>query len=149
MKKTRSYDILKSYIYDFILPETKEKKEKNFMNVALIGATHKPHRYAYKALHDLRKNNYTVYPVHAKLKAVEQIPVYPSITAIPEKIHTVTLYVNKEKSTAMVDEIISKNPKRIIFNPGAENPFLEKQAKQHGIQTLNACTLVMLKTGAF
>ena len=119
------------------------------MNVALIGASHKPHRYAYKALHDLRNNNYTVYPVHEKLKDIEQIPVYPSITAIPDEIHTVTMYVNEEKSTAMADEIISKKPKRIIFNPGAENPVLEQQAQQHGIQTLNACTLVMLRTGAF
>lgn len=121
----------------------------DFMNVALIGASHKPHRYAYKALQDLRNNNYTVYPVHAKLKEIEQIPVYPSITAIPDEIHTVTMYLNEEKSTAMADEIISKKPKRIIFNPGAENPVLEKQAQEHGIQTLNACTLVMLRTGAF
>jgi len=119
------------------------------MNVALIGASHKPHRYAYKALYDLCNNNYTVYPVHSILKQIDQVSVYPSITAIPVEIHTVTLYVNKEKSIAMADEIISKNPKRIIFNPGTENPILEKQAQQQGIQTVNACTLVMLRTGAF
>ncbi len=119
------------------------------MNIALIGASHKPHRYAYKALHDLRNNNYTVYPVHDVLKKIDEILVYSSITAIPHKIHTVTLYVNKEKSSAMIGEIISINPKRIIFNPGAENPILERQAQEHGIQTLNACTLVLLRTGAF
>jgi hypothetical protein len=34
--------------------------------------------------------------------------------------------------------------KRIIFNPGAENPELAKLAEEKGIETIEACTLTML-----
>jgi hypothetical protein len=40
-------------------------------------------------------------------------------------------------------------PKRIIFNPGAENPSFFKEATNKGIDTLEACTLVMLSAGTY
>ena len=75
--------------------------------------------------------------------------VYPSINDISDLVDTVTMYVGADVSDALIEDIIAKNPKRIIFNPGAENFNLEKKAQEQGIITVNACTLVMLKTGQF
>jgi len=119
------------------------------MNVALLGATKKEKRYAYMALEELTKNNHTVFPIHPKLESVMGTKVYPSISEIKESIDTLTLYVGKAKSDNMISEIINLNPKRIIFNPGAENDSLRDEAKNAGIETLYACTLVMLKTNQF
>ena len=47
------------------------------------------------------------------------------------------------------DSLLAAKPRRIIFNPGVENPDLEQQAKVVGIKALNACTLVMLRTNQF
>ena len=59
------------------------------------------------------------------------------------------MYVSADVSSKIAGDILAKKPRRIIFNPGAENVELEKQARDRGIKPINACTLVMLKTGKF
>jgi hypothetical protein len=44
---------------------------------------------------------------------------------------------------------MSLKPKRIIFNPGTENPELQRMAIQAGIKPIEACTLVMLGVGNY
>jgi hypothetical protein len=46
-------------------------------------------------------------------------------------------------------DVLSIKPRRIIFNPGTESTKLEQFYQQHGIETLEACTLVMLRTDQF
>ena len=119
------------------------------MNVAVIGASNKPDRYSYQAVMLLKEKGHKVYPVHQRIKDIEGIPVYPSITDIADPIDTVSMYVAADISTALSDAILAKNPRRIIFNPGAENAELEQKAKQSGMIPVNACTLVLLRTGQF
>ena len=66
-----------------------------------------------------------------------------------EDIDTVTLYLNHERQKDYEAYILSLHPKRIIFNPGAENPSFAEHARKEGIETLEACTLVMLGTGQY
>lgn len=119
------------------------------MNVAVIGASDKPGRYSYQAVMLLKEKGHNVYPVHQRIKNIEGMKVYPSIAHIPDAIDTVSVYVAADISNVIGEEILSKNPKRVIFNPGAENPDLAEKARQKGITPLNACTLVMLKTSQF
>ena len=119
------------------------------MNVAVIGASNKEHRYSYKAVKLLLEKGHAVFPVHQRVKEVEGMKVYPSIVDIEEEIDTVTLYVSADISSQIAEDILSKHPRRIIFNPGAENPDLEKKAREAGVETVNACTLVMLSTSQF
>ncbi|MDP8218278.1 MAG: CoA-binding protein [Candidatus Theseobacter exili] len=119
------------------------------MKVAVIGASNKPHRYSYQAVVLLKENGHEVFPVHQRVKEIKGIRVYSSIQDIGDNIDVVTLYVGAKVSNVLRREILSKRPKRIIFNPGAENLDLENRAKEEGIETINACTLVMLKTRQF
>ncbi|MBU0579686.1 MAG: CoA-binding protein [Candidatus Margulisbacteria bacterium] len=119
------------------------------MKVALLGATAKSDRYAYKALEKLIEKEHKVYPIHPKMEFLLGKKVYSSISEIDVDIDTLTLYVGKARSDIMIDEIIALNPRRIIFNPGAENDLLRDKAKAAGIEALYACTLVMLTTGQF
>ncbi|MCK5082732.1 MAG: CoA-binding protein [Candidatus Omnitrophica bacterium] len=119
------------------------------MKVAVIGASNKPHRYSYQAVMLLKEKGHEVYPVHRKIKEIDGIAVNPGIENIKDSIDTVTLYVNAAISNAIGKDILAKKPRRIIFNPGAENPELENKAREEGIVTTNSCTLVMLKTGQF
>lgn len=66
-----------------------------------------------------------------------------------EDIHTVTMYLNAGNQAMYHDRILAARPERIIFNPGAENPVLADRARAQGIRVEEACTLVMLATGAF
>lgn len=119
------------------------------MNVAVIGASENPQKYSHQAVLLLREKGHSVYPVHPKTKMIEGIKVYWSISDVPVPIDTISLYVSPNVSTKIAGDILKKSPRRIIFNPGAENDPLLKKAQAAGIETLEACTLVMLKTGQF
>jgi hypothetical protein len=119
------------------------------MNVAVLGASNKPDRYSYKAVKLLRECGHQVFPIHPKLEDIEGIKVYRSLKDISEEIQTLTLYVSADKSSQIIDEIVECQVKRIIFNPGSENEELKLRAENAGIEILDACTLVMLKTNQF
>ena len=76
------------------------------------------------------------------------------ILAIKDKpeisdIHTITLYVNPAFQKDYQDYLIGLKPRRIIFNPGTENPHFMQQAVDNGIEVEEACTLVLLSMGQF
>jgi len=122
---------------------------KDIMNVAVIGASDKPERFSYQALALLKQKGHKAFPVHQRLKNIDGMTVYPSIKDINEPIDTVSLYVAADISTAIASDILGIKPKRIIFNPGAENPDMAKKAQAQGIATMDNCTLVMLRSGIF
>ena len=119
------------------------------MNLAVLGASDKPDRYSHKACLLLREKGHRVFPVHPTLSAIEGMPVYPALSAVPERIDILTMYVSAENSAGLTGEILKKPPRAIVFNPGAENPSLAAAAEKAGIRTLEACTLVLLRTGQF
>jgi predicted CoA-binding protein len=117
--------------------------------VVILGASDKPDRYAYLAFDALKKRGFRVLPVHPTLKEIEGTPVFSSLSEIKESVHTITLYVGPEKSANLSKEILGLSPKRIIFNPGAENKALLQAAQKQGIDAMDACTLVMLTINTF
>ena len=119
------------------------------MNVAIIGASDKPERYSYLALKLLQEKGHRIYPVHQRIKLIDGVSVFSSIKDINDAIDTVTMYVAADISNGLAEDILAKKPSRIIFNPGAENASLARKAQALGIQTIDACTLVMLRTGQF
>src|SRR6478752_3372528 len=110
---------------------------------AIIGASPRTDRYAYLATERLVKHGHKVYPIgiHAGKIGLETI-----ITDKPQltDVDTVTLYVGPQNQAAWFDYIYSLHPKRIIFNPGTENPEFEAEATKKGIECVEACTLVLL-----
>lgn len=78
-------------------------------------------------------------------KEILDIRTSPSI----DEVDTVTLYVGPKRQPALYDYIVGLKPKRVIFNPGTENPSLYERLDEAGIPHLEACTLVMLRTGQY
>ena len=115
---------------------------------AIIGASPKQERYAYIATIRLKKHGHSVFPVGIHEGAIEGEPILTNKPQLKD-IHTVTLYVGPQNQPAWMDYIFSLNPKRIIFNPGAENTEFEKIATEKGIECLEACTLVLLSINQY
>ena len=63
-----------------------------------------------------------------------------------DDVDTITLYIGPRRQPEWYDYLLDLRPKRIIFNPGTENDEFKKLARQRGIETLEACTLVMLRS---
>jgi predicted CoA-binding protein len=114
----------------------------------VLGASEEPSRYSNMAIRMLRKHGHPVVAIGRKEGQVEDVPIETGSTDRPD-IDTVTLYMNPMHQRPLQDWIISLAPRRIIFNPGTENPELQSIAGEHGIESLEACTLVMLSTGVY
>jgi predicted CoA-binding protein len=116
--------------------------------VLVIGASPQPWRYAYKAVRMLQDYKYEVIALGKTSDRIGNTFIHTKREPWTD-IHTVTLYLNPKNSAEMQDYILQLAPKRLIINPGAENPELEEAARKEGIEVIRACTLVMLSTGAF
>lgn len=114
----------------------------------VLGASLKLDRYSNRAIHALRRYGHPVLAVGLREGRVEDVPV---VKAIPPEaqVDTVTMYLNADNQAVWEDRLLGLRPRRIIFNPGAENPAFAQKAEAAGIETLEACTLVMLSTGQF
>lgn len=117
--------------------------------VVLVGASADPERYAHKAFASLRKHGHRVIPVHPTLPSVEEVPVVPTLAEVAGPVDTVTLYVGARISDTLEQALVNLRPRRVIYNPGAENPGLAERLAAHGIGGEEACTLVLLATGQF
>lgn len=120
--------------------------------VVILGASDKPERYSYKAFKLLTEYGHQTILVHPKLKDVEGQICFADLNQVIAKNikpDTLTLYVNPEISSAMMDQIIALKPGRVIFNPGSENSDLMDMLSENKIPYEEACTLVLLKTGQF
>ncbi|HLV33308.1 MAG TPA: CoA-binding protein [Chitinispirillaceae bacterium] len=122
------------------------KKKKT---AVILGASKNPARYSFQALLLLKNKGHRIIPVNPILDIIENIPVVHSLSEIKEKIDTLTLYVNPERSESLSDEIFELKPDRVIFNPGTESEKLKNELEKRNIACIEACTLVLLKTGMF
>lgn len=114
----------------------------------VLGASDQPHRYSYLAIQRLRNKEHEVIGIGKHTGEVGDVSIETEKRPI-ENVDTVTLYLNPTHQKQYYDYILSLKPKRIIFNPGAENEELKQLALDNNIQPMEACTLVMLSTGQY
>ena len=117
--------------------------------VVIVGASDKPDRYAHKAMQALTRHGHEVVLVHPRLKEIEGRPVVAHLSDVEGPVDTVTMYVSPAISTHMEEDLLAMRPKRVLFNPGSENPALQSALTAGGIVCEEACTLVLLSTGGF
>lgn len=114
----------------------------------VLGASDSPMRYSFLAVRRLISYDHPVVAIGKKTGKIDNTEIITEHPPIAD-VDTVTIYLNPAHQPQYYDYILSLKPKRIIFNPGAENPELAQLAKDNGIQPMEACTLVMLGTGQY
>ena len=114
----------------------------------IIGASVNPERYAYKAAEKLIAHQHEIYMIGNKPGELFDRKIVTEQTAYTD-VDTVTLYVSAKNQTGYYDYIIGLHPRRVLFNPGTENPAFAQRLEQAGIATEEACTLVLLATNAY
>jgi predicted CoA-binding protein len=118
------------------------------MKTLVLGASTNPARYSFLAVNSLIDHGHEVIPVGLKKGSINGFEILNGKPELTD-IDTVTLYLNAANQADWYDYILNLHPRRIIFNPGTENNELDNLAQDNGIQTVIACTLVMLSTGVF
>jgi len=114
----------------------------------VLGASPDPSRYAYLAVQRLVKKGAEVVPIGIRKGEIEGVEIIIGKPALSD-VHTMTVYLSIENQKEYYDYIIGLKPKRIIFNPGAENLEFSKRANEAGIETKFECTLVLLSIGSY
>ena len=114
----------------------------------ILGASDNPSRYSFLALNSLRKHGHPVVAIGKKNSKVADVEVMTEKKELND-IDTVTIYLNPVNQKQYYDYIFSLQPKRVIFNPGAENQELIDLLRSKGIDPVEACSLVLLSTGQY
>ncbi len=120
----------------------------NSKKTLVLGASENQARYSNMASIRLEEAGHEVVAVGARKGAIGEVVIETGQPAFKE-VHTVTLYLNPSRQEQYYNYILSLKPRRIIFNPGTENPELAKLARNAGIETQEACTLVLLSINRY
>lgn len=135
----------------------------------VLGASLKPNRYSHIAIHRLKNYGHPVRAIGlvagtvagVPLETFEKVEANPSLlkpTATDDPkgvedmsrpIDTVTLYLNPKRQQPYYSMIINLAPKRVIFNPGTENPEFYRLLGKANISYEIACTLVLLASNQY
>jgi hypothetical protein len=114
----------------------------------VVGASPNPLRYSHRAVEALKASGHPVYAVGLREGEISGIPITTELKPISE-VDTVTLYVGPRHQSYWKDFIHELNPKRVIFNPGTEEPGFESELRSKGIEVDRACTLVLLSMKSY
>lgn len=114
----------------------------------VIGASLKPNRYSNIAIKRLRENNQITKAIGLRAGEVEDVTIETSLKDF-NNIDTVTLYLNPKRQVDYYDYIVGLQPRRVIFNPGTENPDFYKMLRNNAIEVEVACTLILLSTNQY
>lgn len=116
----------------------------------VLGASDNPERTSFTAINMLRSHGVPVYGLGLHVATVADVQIQKDKTQLQmPDVHTITLYLGAPRQVQYYDYILGLHPKRIIFNPGAENRELKQLAEAQGIECVEGCTLVMLHFGQF
>ncbi len=118
------------------------------LNTLVFGASLKPNRYSNLAVQRLQQHSENTFAFGLRPGSIGQVQITNNLSELPN-IDIVTLYINPERQKRYYSKIIELNPKKVIFNPGTENPEFYELLKSADIGVEVACTLVLLSTGQY
>ncbi len=110
--------------------------------VAIVGASQDRRKYGNKAVRAFRDGGWTVYPIHPTETTIEGLPCYSTLQEVPERIDRVSLYVPPQIGKKLLDDIAAVNPEEVFLNPVTEDDELVAQAKEKGLNVVQACSMV-------
>lgn len=115
------------------------------LKTLVVGASENTERYSNMAVKMLLQYHHPVFAFGIKKGKINDTEI---VTYLPEphSIDTITLYLSPKNQESIMQTCLALKPRRIIFNPGTENPLFIQKAQEFGIEAIEACTLVMLRT---
>ena len=111
--------------------------------IAILGASDDRSKYGNKAVRAFRDQGWEVYPIHPTLTAVEGMPAYPDLDAVPApRLDRVSFYVPPTIGLTLIDAVARKPVGEVWLNPGSESPELLDRALALGLNVIQACSIL-------
>lgn len=111
---------------------------------AVIGASENVESYGHKIYKKLKAHDYVVYPVTPSYETVDGDKAYSSLLEIEGPIDVAEFVVNPRVGIKVLDACHQKGIKKVWLQPGTVSDELLEKAESLGIETLQACVLVVL-----
>ena len=115
----------------------------------ILGASTNIERYSNKAFYKLKAASHTVFALGSRAGVIGDTKIYTEHQSEWKNVDTVTLYLSPVRQETYYDYLLKLKPRRVVFNPGTENKKLESLLREAGIETEQACTLVLLATNQY
>ncbi len=116
--------------------------------IMVLGASPNRQRFSNTCVKSLIRYGYQVVPLGNREGEIAGHPIQLKRPQLKD-IDTITIYLNAKNQEEYHDYVLGLKPRRIIFNPGAENPSLKEKAEKKDIEVVEDCTLIMLNSGYF
>jgi uncharacterized protein len=110
--------------------------------VAVIGASRDRAKFGNKALRAFAQQGYTVFAINPHERDIEGHPAYASVLDVPAEIEMATVYVHAEAGVKVMEELAAKDVREVWLNPGADDPEVVERARQLGLKTIQACSII-------
>lgn len=115
-------------------------------NMVVIGASPNPKKYSYIAIRKLLLRYYKVIPIGTRSGSIGTCSILTDRPLL-EDVDFVILYINSKKQKEYYNYILQLKPKRILFNPGTENPELVELARENDIEVIYDCAICLINAG--
>ncbi len=109
----------------------------------VFGASLKPHRISHQVVTKLRSKQIKTSAFGVEEGHIDGVQVITNLHKL-QSVHTISLYISPANQAEYYDQILSLQPRRVIFNPGTENPEFYKRLRASDIEVEIGCTLTML-----
>jgi len=110
--------------------------------VAVIGASSNRGKYGNKALRAFERQGYRVLAINPNESEVEGHKTYASVLDVDGPIDMATVYVPGHVGVKVMDDLAKKGVGEVWLNPGADDDDVVARAKQLGLKTVIACSII-------
>jgi predicted CoA-binding protein len=119
---------------------------KEFMEqkrFAVVGATDNPQKYGNQVVKNLKNRGYEVYPVNTRLKEVEGLTAYPTITDVPVKPDVVDFVVPPRATEEILKQCKELGLDRIWLQPGSESEAAIAYCTENNLKVVHSVCVMM------
>src|SRR5688572_22141484 len=110
--------------------------------VAVIGASSNRDKFGNKALRAFENQGYTVIPINPNEADVEGHKTYRSVLDVPGTVDVATVYVPPRAGVKVMEELAKKGVGEVWLNPGADGSDVVARARELGLKTIQACSII-------
>ena len=110
--------------------------------VAVIGASRNRQKFGNRALRAFERQGFTVIAINPNETEVEGHQTYASVLDVPGTIDMAPVYVPPRHGVRVMEQLAQKGVPEVWLNPGADGPEVVERARQLGLNTIQACSII-------
>ena len=119
---------------------------KEFMSqkrFAVVGATDNVEKYGNQIFNNLLRRGYEVYPVNPRLKKIEGMKCYATLSELPVKVDVVDFVVPPTATESILRECLDLGLDRIWLQPGSESENAIKFCRDNNLKVVHDVCVMM------